>query len=74
MSTLPLVAQFRELSSDEKIRLVQELWNEIADEVSRIPLSESQRRLLDERLADEEQNPDDVESWAKAKEDILRNL
>ncbi len=74
MSTLPLVAQFRELSSDEKIRLVQELWNEIADEVSRLPLSESQRRLLDERLADEEQNPDDVESWAKAKEDILRNL
>ena len=74
MSTLPLVAQFRELSSDEKIRLVQELWNEIADEVSRIPLSESQRCLLDERLADEEQNPDDVESWAKAKEDILRNL
>jgi putative addiction module component (TIGR02574 family) len=74
MSTEPLVAQFRELSHDEQIRLVQELWNEIADEVSRIPLSESQRRLLDERLADEEQNPDDVEPWAKAKEDILRNL
>ena len=74
MSTLPLVAQFRELSSDEKIRLVQELWNEIADEVSRMPLSDSQRRLLDDRLADEEQNPDDVEPWAKAKEDILRDL
>ncbi len=74
MSNEPLVAQFRELSPDEQIRLVQELWNEIADEVSRMPLSESQRRLLDERLADEEQNPDDVESWAKAKEDILRNL
>jgi len=74
MSTEPLVAQFRELSQDEQIRLVQELWNEIADEVSRMPLSDSQRRLLDERLADEEQNPDDVEPWAKAKGDILRDL
>ena len=31
------------------------------------PLTDSQRRLLDERLADEERNPGDVESWAKAK-------
>jgi putative addiction module component (TIGR02574 family) len=74
MSTEPFVAQFRELSPDEQIRLVQELWNEIADEVSRMPLSDSQRRLLDDRLADEEQNPDDVEPWVKAKEDILRDL
>jgi len=74
MSTEPFVAQFRELSPDEKIRLVQELWDAIAEEVSRMPLAESQRRLLDERLADEEQNPDDVEPWEKAKQDILREL
>ena len=74
MSTESFVSQFRELSSDEKIQLVQELWDEIAEEVSRRPLSESQRRLLDERLADEEQNPDDVEPWAKAKTDILQDL
>jgi len=74
MSTEPLVAQFRELSQDEQLRLVQELWNEIADEESRMPVSDSRRRLLDERLADEEENPDDVEPWAKAKEDILRDL
>jgi putative addiction module component (TIGR02574 family) len=74
MSTEPLVARFRELSQDDQLRLVQELWNEIADEVSNMPLTDSQRRLLDERLADEEQNPDDVGPWAKAKEDILRNL
>ena len=74
MRTESFVSQFRELSSDEKIQLVQELWDEIVEEVSRRPLSESQRRLLDERLADEEQNPDDVEPWAKAKADILQDL
>ena len=74
MSVEPIVLRFRELSSNEKIRLVQEFWDEIAEEVARMPLTETQRRLLDERLADEEHNPDDVEPWAKAKDDILREL
>ena len=74
MSTYSFVTQFRELSADKKICLVQELWDEIAEDVGRMPLSESQRRLLDERLADEEQNPDDIEPWPKAREDILRDL
>ena len=74
MSVEPIVLRFRELSSNEKIRLVQEFWNEIAEEVARMPLTETQRRLLDERLTDEEHNPDDVEPWAKAKDDLLREL
>jgi len=74
MSIEPIVSKFRKLSADEKIRLVQEFWDEIAEEVARMPLTESQRRLLDERLADEDQNPHDVEPWTKAKDDILRDL
>ena len=74
MSIENVVSGFRELSADEKIRLVQEFWDEIAKEVERAPLTDSHRRLLDERLADEERNPDDVEAWAKAKDDILREL
>ena len=74
MSVEPIVLRFRELSSNEKIRLVQEFWDEIAEEVARMPLTETQRRLLEERLADEEHNPDDVEPWAKAKDDLLREL
>ena len=74
MSIDTIVSGFRKLSSDDKIRLVQEFWEEIAEEVAHMPLTESQQRLLDERLADEECNPDDVERWAKAKDDILREL
>jgi len=74
MNIETIVSGFRELSPDDKIRLVQEFWDQIADDVQRSPLTDSQRRLLDERLADEERNPDDVEPWAKAKDDILRNL
>ncbi|MFQ5791776.1 MAG: addiction module protein [Acidobacteriota bacterium] len=74
MSSEPILSKFRELEADEKIRLVQDLWDEIAEEVSRRPLTEAQRRLIDERLAYEEQNPEDVEPWPKAKDDILRDL
>ncbi len=74
MNIESIVSGFRALSPDEKIRLVQEFWDQIADDVRRSPLTDSQRQLLDERLADEERNPDDVEPWAKAKDDILRGL
>jgi putative addiction module component (TIGR02574 family) len=74
MNIESIVSGFRELSPDEKIRLVQEFWDQIADDVRHSPLTDSQRQLLDERLADEERNPDDVEPWAKAKDDILRDL
>ena len=74
MSIDSIVSSFRELSSEDKIRLVQDLWDQISQEIARMPLTESQRRLLDERLADEENNPDDVEPWTKAKDDILRGL
>jgi putative addiction module component (TIGR02574 family) len=74
MSIDSIVSSFRELPPEDKIRLVQDLWDQIAQEIARMPLTESQRRLLDERLADEENNPDDVEPWTKAKDDILRGL
>ena len=71
MDTQPILETFRKLSSSEKIRLIQELWDEIAEEAARLPLTESQRRLLDERIQQHEQNPADVEPWEKVKKDIL---
>ncbi len=74
MDTRPIVETFRKLSPSEKIRLVEELWDEIAAEATRLPLTESQRRLLDERIQQHEQNPEDVETWDKVKKDILGDL
>jgi putative addiction module component (TIGR02574 family) len=74
MDTQPIIETFRKLPQSEKIRLVQELWDEIAAEAARLPLTESQRRLLDERIQQHEQNPDDVETWETVKKDILGDL
>ena len=74
MDTRPIIETFRRLSPSEKVRLVEELWDEIAAEAARLPLTESQRRLLDERIRQHEQNPEDVEAWDKVKKDILGDL
>ena len=38
------------------------------------PLSESHRKLLDERLREHEENPDEVEPWDKVRDDVLADL
>ena len=69
-----IIDTFRKLPATEKIRLVQQLWDEIAEEAAQLPLTESQRRLLDERIDEHEANPADVEPWEEARDDILRKL
>ena len=72
MSAQAITERFRKLPPDAQIRLLQELWDEIAEESASKPLSESQRLLLDERLREHEENPEDVEPWAKVRNDIQR--
>lgn len=74
MSAQTITESFRKLSPPEKIRLLQELWDEIADESASMPLSESQRLLLDDRLRQHDENPEDVEPWDKVRNDILSEL
>lgn len=74
MIPAPIIETFRRLTFAEKIRLVQQLWDEIAEEAARLPLSESQRRLLDERIDEHEASPADIEAWEEARDDILRKL
>jgi putative addiction module component (TIGR02574 family) len=74
MSAEPIIARFRKLPSSEKIRLVQQLWDEIAAEAIQRPLTDAQRRLLDERLAEHAAHPEDVEPWETARDEILRDL
>jgi len=66
MSAQAITESFRKLPPDAQIRLLQKLWDEIAEESASLPFSESQRFLLDERLRQHEENPEDVEPWEKS--------
>jgi putative addiction module component (TIGR02574 family) len=74
MDTQQIVEAFRRLPTDERVRLVEELWDEVARELEREPLREAQQRLLDERIRQHQEHPADVEDWDAARDDLLRDL
>ena len=74
MDTQQIVEAFRRLPVDERARLVEELWDDVSRELEQRPLSEAERRLLDERIRQHNETPTDVEDWETARDDILRDL
>jgi putative addiction module component (TIGR02574 family) len=74
MSTQAISESFRRLPPNERIRLLQELWDVVADDVAEMPLNEPTCRLLDERIQQHEENPTDVEPWEQTREVILSEL
>jgi len=59
------------LSVEERISLVEEIWDSIAEET---PLTEAQRLELDRRLQDHKANPEDVVPWDVVKASITTRL
>lgn len=63
-----------QLSREERIELVLDIWDSVAAESESISLSESQVNELRRRVADDEANPDDVVSWAEVQKGTMRGL
>jgi putative addiction module component (TIGR02574 family) len=45
-----MATKLQDLPLEQRLKLVEDLWDSIAAEEGGIPLTEAQRRLLDERL------------------------
>ena len=56
------------LSIPERIRLVEDIWDSIADAPEELPLSAAQTAELDRRLDAHRKGPDEGASW-----DVVRN-
>lgn len=56
---------FEELSKDEQIEYIQDLWNRVASDEDEVPVPEWHRQLLRERLATAD--PDQAEPWEDVK-------
>jgi putative addiction module component (TIGR02574 family) len=57
------LARIRTMSIDERIRLVQAIWDEIAAERGQESISDAQECELERRLADDDANPDPGIPW-----------
>jgi putative addiction module component (TIGR02574 family) len=61
---------YRRLSVDERLRLIGDIWDSIAEEANAdpgvLPLTDAQRAELDRRLAEHERDPGSAVPWDKA--------
>lgn len=63
--------QVKALSVDERIWLVQAIWDSISAEPEQIELTELQQQELSRRLTDHKVNPQAVISWHDIKAQAL---
>jgi len=65
---------FDDLSADEKIDYVQNLWDRIAAEPDDLPIPDWHLQIVEERLAAHRTHPEQVVSWEEAEKEILSEL
>ena len=56
------VAEILKLPPEERLRLAEIIWESLAADPSTVPLGDAHLKVIDERLAEHERNPDDVVS------------
>ncbi len=62
------------LPREERLALVQAIWDTIAEEPQPPLLSEAQRQELARRVAEDNAAPDDVIPWEQVRAQILARL
>jgi len=62
----------QELSLDERLQVVEELWDSIAADAQALEVPQSHKDELDRRLAAHAANPSSAIPWAEVKARLLK--
>ena len=62
------------LSVNERIDLVQTIWDSIASETEVSEISEEHKKVLDQRIEAHKKDPNDVVSWNEVKKSVKKIL
>ena len=62
------------LGIEERLTLVEEIWDSIAADSAAVPLTEAQRIELQKRIEEDDAHPDDVTPWEQVKASTLSRL
>jgi putative addiction module component (TIGR02574 family) len=68
------VADVLTLSADERIRLVEDIWDTLVIAPEAVVLTDEQRRELDSRLEEHRRDPSAGSTWPEVKARILKRL
>ena len=66
------IPELRKLTNSEKLLLINELWDSLSLQEDGLPVPESHKKILDERLRDHETNPEPGSTWEEVKSRILK--
>lgn len=61
------------LSVEERVQLIEAIWDSIAADPTALSLTDAQREELDRRLDDFERDPADTLSWAEVRASLERD-
>jgi putative addiction module component (TIGR02574 family) len=62
------------LPIEERLALVEEIWDSIATDSAAVPLTEAQRAELQKRIEEDDAHPDDLTPWEQVKASTLSRL
>jgi putative addiction module component (TIGR02574 family) len=72
--TMTEIKDILKLSVDERIHLVQTIWDSIAVDTEVTEISDDHKKILDERLEAHKNNPNDIVSWDDVKKSVKKIL
>ena len=67
---LPSEAEIRELSAEERIRLIELLWSSFVDAPESLPVTDAQRAEVRRRLAEHEADPGSARPWSEVRAEL----
>ncbi|MGK2952518.1 MAG: addiction module protein [Thiobacillus sp.] len=71
---IDLLEEAKKRPFTEKLQLVEDLWDSIAEEAAQQRLSSAQQQLLEARLRESDANPEDGKPWDEVRAEIERSL
>lgn len=74
MSDESIRAEIAKLSYEDKLRLANDLWDEIERESEGLPLTDAQREEVERRVREHEANPGQYQTWEEVRREIEDGL
>lgn len=63
--------EIEQMSIEERLQLVEKIWNSIASHPDSLPVSEHDRRELHQALTEYRANPSDTRSWEEVRDELF---
>lgn len=74
MTKAQLKSEALQLPVEERLEIAEAIWESLETAVDQPSLPDWQREILDERLAEDDANPDEGSPWEEVKQRILSSL